>query len=170
MWLGTGGGGLNSFENGRFHAFGKGGPVSGVIYSITGDPNGTLWPGTNGSGLVRYKDGRFSALTGKTGFFEDSIFGMIRDDDGNAWLSSNRGIFRVGMNDLNRLADGFIRHLNYREFGQADGMKSPRMQWRLPAFRVENERWAPAVSHHEGHGDDRPEAPEPESRASAGLD
>ena len=44
-------------------------------------------------------------VTGKNGLLDDAIFRILDDDNGNLWISSDRGVFRVSLHQLNDLAD-----------------------------------------------------------------
>ncbi|MBX7173628.1 MAG: hypothetical protein K1X72_21850 [Pyrinomonadaceae bacterium] len=59
------------------------------------DPN-ILWLGTKGGGLNRFdkQTETFSALTEKDGLPNNVIYGILSDDEGNLWLSTNNGISR----------------------------------------------------------------------------
>ena len=124
LWVGTAAG-LNRFENGQFRSPAPANRnASHLIYSIAGGPDGALWLGTS-AGVIRYKNGRFSTLdAAKSEPFSDSVWDFLLDDSGNAWMTSNRGIFRAALSDLTLLADGKVARINYRQFGTADGMKS----------------------------------------------
>ena len=55
-----------------------------------------LWIGTRGGGLHRLdtRDMSFSFLNTKNGLPNDVIYGILNDDYGNLWMSSNKGIIR----------------------------------------------------------------------------
>ena len=76
------------------------------VVSIHEDSDGTVWIGTAYGGLNRYKDGKLAAITSSHGLQDDSVFSILEDDDRNLWMSSNKGIFRATLNDLNAVADG----------------------------------------------------------------
>ncbi|HEY3938546.1 MAG TPA: response regulator, partial [Bryobacteraceae bacterium] len=125
LWVGTGGGGLDKFEHGRFTAFNRNqGLSNNVVWAITGDSDGTLWLGTNGGGLDRFKDNKFTVYTTRNGLFDDAIFAILDDGQGYLWMSSNRGVFRVAKRDLNSFADGRMPLIKSIAYGISDGMKS----------------------------------------------
>ena len=88
------------------------------------DAQGVLWIGTFGGGLSRFKDGKFSSYTAKNGLFDDVVYRILEDDNGQLWMSSNRGVFRVSKQELDAFADGKITAINSVAYGVADGMKS----------------------------------------------
>jgi ligand-binding sensor domain-containing protein/signal transduction histidine kinase len=60
------------------------------------DNRGTLWIGTYGGGLNRYDDatGHFTRYTEANGLPNDIVYGILEDDHGRLWLSTNKGISR----------------------------------------------------------------------------
>jgi len=125
IWVGTGGGGLNRVRNGQVEVFNTGrGLSNNVVMSLHEDAAGTLWIGTNGGGLNRLKDGRFASFTSKEGLPDDTIF-RILEENGELWMTSNRGIFRAKLSDLERVADSHTsRQVHVVLYDKSDGMKS----------------------------------------------
>ncbi|MBK8498354.1 MAG: hypothetical protein IPL52_05940 [Flavobacteriales bacterium] len=71
-----------------------------VIFSILPDPHdpdGVLWIGTNGGGLNRFETatGHVSRYTTKEGLPNDVVYGVLSDDSGRLWMSTNKGIARL---------------------------------------------------------------------------
>ncbi|HEX9975402.1 MAG TPA: two-component regulator propeller domain-containing protein, partial [bacterium] len=65
------------------------------IQSIYIDANGILWIGTFGGGLNRFdpRTEKFEHFTERNSELPNNvIYGVLGDDDGNIWTSSNRGI------------------------------------------------------------------------------
>jgi signal transduction histidine kinase/streptogramin lyase len=94
----------------------------GFVRAIFEDADGTLWFGTYSDGLVRYKDGKFFNYRVEHGLFNNGVFAILEDNRGNFWMSSNRGIHRVGKQELNDFADGKIPKLNSVSYDEKDGM------------------------------------------------
>ncbi|HEY6248417.1 MAG TPA: two-component regulator propeller domain-containing protein, partial [Candidatus Angelobacter sp.] len=92
LWIGTDAG-LSRFHEGKFTNFDLGTAsanwVGGVTY-IYEDQDHVLWVGTDASGLKRFKDGKFVTYTLKDGMFDDTVWAVLEDDQGNFWMSSNR--------------------------------------------------------------------------------
>lgn len=68
-----------------------------MIFSLCPDsqqPGRYLWVGTNGGGLNRFEfaTGKFIHYSTKDGLPNDVIYGILNDETGNLWLSSNSGI------------------------------------------------------------------------------
>ncbi|WP_424364371.1 two-component regulator propeller domain-containing protein [Maribacter sp.] len=70
--------------------------ISDRIFSLHYD-NPMLWIGTNGNGLKSYniKENRIKTYTKKDGLPNDIIYGILPDTEGNLWLSSNKGITKL---------------------------------------------------------------------------
>ena len=53
-----------------------------------------LWVGTNGGGLNRFdkRTGQFSASARTDGLPNNVIYGLLADDDGQLWMSTNKGL------------------------------------------------------------------------------
>ena len=58
-------------------------------------PDKYIWIGTKGGGLNRLdkKTGDFFHLTTKDGLPNDVVYGILADNAGNIWGSTNKGIF-----------------------------------------------------------------------------
>jgi ligand-binding sensor domain-containing protein/signal transduction histidine kinase len=124
LWIGTAGGGLNRLKDGHFSSYTtKGGLSSNIIWALNGDADGTLWIGTSGGGLNRYKDGKFTAYTTRQGLFDDEVFEILPDRHGNLWMSSNKGVFRVPIQELNDYAEGHRGSIISTAYGTSDGLK-----------------------------------------------
>lgn len=109
LWIGTDGGGLNRYKPDtqsfvRFrHDPAKPNSLSGDhIWSIHCDRNGDLWIGTSEGGLNRWSAlnrrqaiASFDHFTQKEGLPSNAIQGLISDQQGYLWISSNRGLSRL---------------------------------------------------------------------------
>jgi tRNA A-37 threonylcarbamoyl transferase component Bud32/sugar lactone lactonase YvrE len=100
LWIGTRNG-LSRFyrENETFYHWkrepGKPGSLSNnIITAIWEDKEGGLWIGTMGGGLNQFDRERktFKHYLEKDGLPNMTINGILGDDEGNLWLSTNKGI------------------------------------------------------------------------------
>ena len=101
MWIGTDSGGLNKLDSrtGKFihYKYKPDDPTSlsndGVL-SICQSKTGTLWIGTYGGGLNKFDalTGKFKHYRIKDGLPSDVVYGILEDDAGNLWLSTNYGL------------------------------------------------------------------------------
>jgi PAS domain S-box-containing protein len=124
LWLGSAGGlwymrGSKTVMYDR-----KQGLSSNTVYDVHQDSTGTLWVATYGGGLNRLRDGRFKAITSKDGLPNNLLLGILEDGKGNLWLSSNQGIFRLSLEELNDFADEKTPSISPVSYGVAEGMRS----------------------------------------------
>ena len=67
-----------------------------VIFCLLNDPKDAniLWVGTNGGGLNRLdkRTGQFTRFSTNDGLPNNVIYGLLADDDGQLWMSTNKGI------------------------------------------------------------------------------
>lgn len=133
FWAGTWGGGLYRLRHGKTELFGKsnGRLSSDNIMSIYQDRDGVFWVGTYGGGLIRFRAGKeinaeiiADAVSKKDGLPDDTIYCIIEDRKHYLWMSSNRGIFRLGRRELMDYFDRKINRLHPTRFTSEDGMKS----------------------------------------------
>src|SRR5262249_21392382 len=87
-----------------------------------------LWLGTYGGGLNRFdrKTGEFKHYTTKNGLPQNFVFGVLDDEEGNLWLSTNKGIAKF--NPKTEIFTNFDRNdgLQGSEFSQGAYHRGPR--------------------------------------------
>ncbi|HRF80770.1 MAG TPA: two-component regulator propeller domain-containing protein, partial [Flavobacteriales bacterium] len=89
-----------------------------IIFSICADPDdptGVLWIGTSGGGLNRFdtRTGEVERITTKHGLPNDVVYGVLADNAGHLWMSTNQGIARYDRNAK-----------TFRNFTVHDGLQS----------------------------------------------
>ena len=95
--------------------------INGIPYKIKSlffDTNEKiLWIGTNGNGLIKYNHNSkiITAYTTEQGLPNNVIYGILKDNKQNLWLSSNRGITMFNESDLN------LSIINYDQY---DGLQA----------------------------------------------
>lgn len=101
LWIGTYGDGLLLLDksNGKYRKFNEGnqGELAlshGTVLSVLTGENGVIWVGTDGGGLNRLdtRKNKVELLTTEDGLPSNVILGIIEDEKGYLWLSSNNGI------------------------------------------------------------------------------
>jgi len=131
LWLGTNGGGVIRFAAGRFLAVTEAeGLSSNLVRSIYVAPDGRLWIGTENRGLNRLDPSSVGQPGGPRiaragvgqGLYSNGIHQILADDFGNLWMSSNQGIFRARLADLNAVADGRKDRIETFAYTERDGM------------------------------------------------
>ena len=85
-----------------------------MVLSIWED-NGILWLGTYGGGLNKFnpKTEKFIHYSEQQGLSNAVIYGVLGDDKGNLWMSTNRGLSKFN-----------IEKEFFNNFGEADGLQS----------------------------------------------
>lgn len=133
LWIGTGGGGLNKFnrERGTF-TFWKNEPGNTAslsnndILSISEDQFGGLWIGTIGGGLNKFnrEEKTFTRYQENDGLPNDIIYGILEDNIGNLWLSTNKGISKFNLKTETFRNYDWNDGLQINEFNQGAFFKS----------------------------------------------
>ena len=123
LWVG-GIEGLRYMRGGKTVLYDKKQGLHDHIGDIHQDSTGTIWVASYGGGLARLRDGRLKVITTKDGLPDNIMLGILEDDQGNLWLSSNHGIFRLSLKELNDFADGKISSISPVAYGIAEGMRS----------------------------------------------
>ena len=98
------------------------------------------WMGTLGSGLLRWYNGAVTHLRVKDGLFDNRIYSILHDDNGNLWMASSKGIFRVGEQELRDFADGRIRYINSIPFSTGQLRFECRSGVQPAAYRTQDGR------------------------------
>ena len=148
FWLGTLGGGVNRLVGDRITPGPAGQPDKAFVYDILPESDGTVWLGTAGQGLYRWKEGRWSVISTHNGLFDDVIFRILDDDAGNLWMSSNRGVFRVAKEELQRFAAGAATSVVSHSYDEADGLREAECNggYQPAGWRTRDGRlWFPTV-------------------------
>jgi signal transduction histidine kinase/ligand-binding sensor domain-containing protein/DNA-binding response OmpR family regulator len=146
LWLGTNGGGVIRYfpgqrpgqpSAGRFTAITRAqGLSSNLVRGIFLAPDGHLWIATEDAGVNRLdaatlerglsgKGGPEIATVGEhQGLSSGGIHQIVADGFSNLWMSSNQGIFRASLRDLNAVADGRLERLECVAYAERDGMRN----------------------------------------------
>jgi signal transduction histidine kinase/ligand-binding sensor domain-containing protein len=94
------------------------------VMSFYEDASGTLWIGTHGGGLTRVKGGQAASVSARQGLYNDKVFQILEDDDGNLWMNCNMGIWRTPLRQLHEVADGRRATVDSVAYDTSDGMLS----------------------------------------------
>ncbi len=125
LWFATESG-FSSWEHGKFINYeipSFPGKPSGGATSIYQDSDGAIWITSKGPAMVRFRDGQ-TTLVNMTTSVNSGMWAMLEDNSGFFWITSNRGLFRISKNELNRFADGKSNRLEYVAYGNEDGLPS----------------------------------------------
>lgn len=94
---------LWKWNQGEWHGYQIPAKEAQLALSLAVDTAGTLWLAYNRKELLGLKDGRFftPALTGD--FLPDMVESVVATDDGQVWLTSSEGLFRITNNHIEAL-------------------------------------------------------------------
>ncbi len=123
VWIGSQDGKLYQFKLGKVHAVAS--PLEWLrsgIHSLHFDSKGTLWIGTWRNGLVFDRNGRWGELKQEQGLPDDFISNIQSDKNGNLWIGSSSGIFRISHRQLDEFTQGRIKNVNCLQLGIGDGL------------------------------------------------
>ncbi len=85
LWAGTEGGGLVSYQDGRFRLWSKtDGLTNGYVRALRQDRHGDIWIGTD-DGLFRLQNGTIARVDGRNGVPSSSIHAIYIDRQGRIW-------------------------------------------------------------------------------------
>jgi ligand-binding sensor domain-containing protein/signal transduction histidine kinase len=123
IWIGLQAGGLFRYDYAtRQAAQISSERIHSSIHALHCAANGTVWIGTWRNGLAFLKQGQWGTLTHEQGLPDDSISDIRSDQDGNLWVGSASGIFRISRKQLDQFAAGEIRSVNCLQLGSGDGL------------------------------------------------
>ncbi len=109
LWMGLKGGGVIRLQDGRFRRWTTAeGLSSDNVRSLYLDGDGVLWIGTEDRGLARLDPGgtpELAAVTPRDGLHDYVVNCILEDENGRLWMSGNRGVYHVRLDELN----GFVR-------------------------------------------------------------
>jgi signal transduction histidine kinase/ligand-binding sensor domain-containing protein/DNA-binding response OmpR family regulator len=95
LWIGTHGGGVTTFQRGKFESVqAEAGLSSDSILSLHEDAQGDLWIGTDGAGLVRHHNGGFRRYFKEDGLTGNTAFSVTSDRHGTVWIGTQGGLTR----------------------------------------------------------------------------
>ncbi|MFZ5941157.1 MAG: hybrid sensor histidine kinase/response regulator transcription factor [Bacteroidota bacterium] len=105
LWLGTRGGGLHRLNtlNNSFEYYGEAsehveGLINNDILSLCLCDKEQLWIGTSGGITVMnisYKPYSFRHITEQNGLPNNTVHGIIQDENSDIWISTNRGLAKI---------------------------------------------------------------------------
>jgi ligand-binding sensor domain-containing protein/signal transduction histidine kinase len=151
VWIGTLSGSVSCFIDGRFTNWtAADGLPDKFVNAFYEDRHGNLWLGTEGGGLCRFRDGKFKIITVRDGLYDNVAFQILSDtadDSGSLWMSCNRGVYRVALQELNDFAEDRRAAVTSYVYGVADGMLSRECNGGSPAgWKTRDGRlWFPTV-------------------------
>jgi signal transduction histidine kinase/streptogramin lyase len=126
IWIGTKGGDLIHYRDRRkdlipFRQDVGMRDATSFVEQIVTEPDGSVL-GATGFGLIGWKQGRKQTLTVQNGLPCNRLFGMIHDNIGSLWLSTECGLVEVADAEIQKWWQQPNSHLNVRYFDQLTGV------------------------------------------------
>jgi signal transduction histidine kinase/DNA-binding NarL/FixJ family response regulator/streptogramin lyase len=123
LWIGTRSEGVARLQDGQltWYDTDDGVPYQSVrdVYETAG---GTIWISTYGGGIARFEGDAFAPVTPEDGLPAGTINALHEAPQGVFWMTSNEGVFRAPLQQLNAVAEGRRGRIYPQVFGPADGM------------------------------------------------
>src|SRR5260370_8502275 len=91
------------------------------------------WIHNQTSGIKRIRDGKVIAIGSKDGLPLDTVWTTLFDSSGYVWISSDKGIFRIPVAEIEDFGAGKIHSVHPVIYNTADGMKSSECNGGKPA-------------------------------------
>ncbi|MCX6930417.1 MAG: triple tyrosine motif-containing protein [Verrucomicrobia bacterium] len=134
LYVGTTGGGLNVFQDGRFTVYTKqNGLPDDDVGGLYVDADEVLWIGTREGGLSRFKDGHFVNYGVKHALPVHGVGPIVEDDQGYLWMPFDQGILRVSRRELNEFAAGARGAVGFVAYDRSDGLATTEVGGIQPA-------------------------------------
>ena len=126
VWVGTNGGGIFILKDEKIlkRYTTENGLSGNVIFKIL-NINDNIWIGT-GTGLSKYdeKTDTFSSVNSKNGLGTDSVFQILVDRNGTAWITTNKGVLSVPMSELEEVITGKRAKFSVQVYGKSEGLST----------------------------------------------
>ena len=123
IWVGTDGGGICVFDNGKLHTIltTDEGLAGNVIFKISQDKEGNYWI-TTGTGFSCISGGNITNYTAASGLTTNSVFQILIDYTDTVWMTSNKGICSTSMKNLKDYADKENDSVTLHFYNRNDGL------------------------------------------------
>lgn len=143
LWVGTRTGVLRQ-QGENFVAIDGLGPEVGQARVLWEDDRGYLWVGTYDRGLFRRRpNGLVENIGPATGFPSSGVFTLKLDRRGFLWTTSNRGLMRTRLREIEALLDRRSSSLSAVHYGRAEGLPSSECNggFRVAGYSCFGEAW-----------------------------
>ncbi|MBR4321733.1 two-component regulator propeller domain-containing protein [Treponema sp.] len=124
IWVGTNGGGIFILKDEKIlRTYTTDNGLAGNVIFKIGSQNGNIWIGT-GTGLSKYDErtDSFKTINSTNGLGTDSVFQLLTDKTGTAWITTNKGILSVPMLDLEDVTFGKRSKFAVQVYGKSEGL------------------------------------------------
>ncbi|MCF7952793.1 MAG: hypothetical protein K9K78_01770, partial [Spirochaetales bacterium] len=98
------------------------------VNAVLEDAAGRLWVGTSGAGLDLFDREKktFSHFTREDGLPGENVFGLVEDDQGYIWISTNKGLAKMDPEKRDFIRYGQVDGLQKDEFSRNAFLKSSK--------------------------------------------
>jgi signal transduction histidine kinase/ligand-binding sensor domain-containing protein len=127
IWVGYAAGGVEVYENGRFHSYEqRDGLASGSVATISEDRLGSIWIATV-NGLTRIRDNQLTTITSHQGLPDRIVPLFIEDTNGDLWLGAESGskLVRFTAAEVDAVAADSSHQVQYETYDESDGLLGP---------------------------------------------
>ncbi len=124
IWVGTNGGGIYIMKDRKIvRHYGTAEGLSGNVVLKIASIGENIWI-TTGTGISMYDEKRdsFVNFNSKMGLGTDSVFQILVDKAGTAWLTTNKGIFSADFSEMLEVADEKKDRISVKYYGNSDGL------------------------------------------------
>lgn len=94
------------------------------VRTIHRSQDGSIWIGIYGQGFYKYVNGSFLKMPLDAAGNLTNVHCFMEDGQGFFWLPTNRGLYRVAKNELDRFAAGGRNEVFYYYFGKSSGFST----------------------------------------------
>lgn len=94
------------------------------VHNMYFDSKDRLWMSTHNNGIFIYVDGDIIKLGLNIGLFDDNVHSITEDRRNNFWFTTNKGVFTISSQDIERFLSGDSTTVNSKVFNESDGMPS----------------------------------------------
>lgn len=95
------------------------------VYSMYIDKDKVIWLGTFTNGLSRIENEKSTLFSRSNGLADESIWGIVEDDNGALWMTCNKGIIFCNKQSLNDFANGKLDKIESKLFSKTEGLLNP---------------------------------------------
>lgn len=126
IWVGTNGGGVYVLKDEEIqrHYTSEDGLAGNVIFKIYAQDDRIFICTGTGLSILNLEAGSFSNFNSFNGLGTDSVFQSMTDNTGTVWITTNKGILSVKMNELQEVMEGKRRVLAVHNYGKSDGLNT----------------------------------------------
>lgn len=118
---------------------------SALIFNIHIDQSNGYWVCTN-MGVFYFKEGVFKKVVFEESLKIETFFDFVQDSAGGVWLTSNHGITRSDMKEMEDFIKGEVKEVHAEVFDHSDGMTTKECTAATRSLvTAKGELWVPTI-------------------------